>query len=58
MPGSFQACFSTHPNSAGRLLRNPSAEIGPPESKRKVHSDYDHEQSQDRIPLSPDSLEL
>lgn len=42
----------------GRMLRNPSTAVGPPQAVRKIDGDDDHQQGQDRIPLTPNSLEL
>ena len=56
--GGFAERISLHIDCGGRALWNPSADIGPPQAKRKIHTDYDHEQRQDRVPLSADSFEF
>ena len=52
------ASFPNDPDLEGWELGNPTADISSPEAKRKIHRDYDHQQGQDRIPLSADSFEL
>ena len=42
----------------GRMPRNSSTAVGPPQAVRKIDGDDDHQQGQDRIPLTPNSLEL
>ena len=42
----------------GRMPRNASTAVGPPQAVRKIDGAADPQQGQDRIPLTPNSLEL